>query len=224
MLQIAEGMNYLHGMGLVHRDLKPANIFMKCDNPPSESPVSAPLAESFWIAKISGFSDSKVKQESTAYGNQTLNIGTYMFMAPEVYELEHGEKEPEIFHPKKTDVYSFGLLCLAVLIGDPTPFPFPTDKMWNPSVRAFKDRVKKGKRPELPPNCPDRLSILIQRCWDGSPLNRPNFQDICTELRYIKGLLLTGMIISPPHHVDSNESSVSGDDYYPYHNSLFNTE
>jgi hypothetical protein len=89
----------------------------------------------------------------------------------------------------------------------------------NPTVWAFKDRVRKGKRPALPPNCPDRLSILIHRCWDGSPLNRPNFQDICTELRYIKGLLLTGMIISPPHHVHSNESSVSGDRFYPYHNS-----
>ncbi len=138
-------------------------------------------------------------------------------MAPEMYELEPGENKPEIFHPKKTDVYSFGLLCLSVLIGKPTPFP--RKELWNPTMKAFRDRVKNGKRPELPPNCPDRLSILIQRCWDGSPLNRPNFQDICTELRYIKGLLLTGMIISRPHHVHSNESSISGDCCYPYHNS-----
>jgi serine/threonine protein kinase len=217
MLQIAEGMNYLHGMGLVHRDLNSENILVKCDNPHAESPVPAPLAEPFWIAKISGFGVAKVTMESTAYGDQTINVGTLIFRAPETYALEPGEKEPEIFHPKKTDVYSFGLLCLAMLTGNATAFPMA--EQWNPTPKALIDRVKKGKRPELPPNCPDRLSILIQRCWDGSPLNRPNFQDICTELRYIKGLLLTGMIISPPHHLHSNESSVSGDCCYPYHNS-----
>jgi len=223
MLQIAEGMNYLHGMGLVHRDLKPENILVKKgDNPHAESPVPAPVAEPFWIAKISDFDNTKVKRESTLYRNQTIPLGTTMFMAPEAYELEPGEMVPEIFHPRKTDVYSFGLLCLAVLIGKSNPFPYT--ELRNPSVRAFKDRVRKGMRPKLPPNCPDHLSILIQRCWDGSPLKRPNFQDICTELRYIKGLLLTGMITSPPHHVYSNECSVSGDCCYPYHNSLYGVQ
>jgi hypothetical protein len=200
MLQIAEGMYYLHSMGLVHCDLKPENILVKCDNPPSECPVPAPLAEAFWTAKISGFGTAKVKLESTAYRDQTRRIGTTMFMAPEVYELEDGEKVPERFHPKKTDVYSFGLLCLAVLIGQPNPFPYT--ELLNPSLRAFKDRVRKGMRPKLPPNCPDHLSSLIQQCWDGNPVKRPDFHQICTTLRYLKGLqLLTGMIISQLHTV-----------------------
>jgi hypothetical protein len=169
MLQIAEGINYIHSMDLVHRDLKPENILVKRDCPASEDSMSAPQAESLWIAKVSDFGTMKLKMESTAYANQTRPVGTTMFMAPEGYELQDGDMQPERFHPKKTDVYSFGLICFCVLIGEPTPFP-PTE-VFNPSVKAFKERVQKGKRPQLPAYCPNSLSTLIQQCWDGNPVS-----------------------------------------------------
>ncbi|KAH9549243.1 hypothetical protein CY35_10G007800 [Sphagnum magellanicum] len=187
MLQIAEGMKYLHSKGLVHRDLKAANILIKCDGPGSESSMLDLVVKPLWIAKISDFGTTKVKLDSTAYANQTMNTGSTMYMAPEMYAVQRADQLPERCHPKKADVYSFGLICFAVLIGEPTPFP--VDELLKPTV--FKDRVRGGERPQLPPDCPSELSNLIQQCWDGNPDERPNFQEICTKLRHIKGLLLT---------------------------------
>jgi serine/threonine protein kinase len=194
MLQVAEGMKHLHSMGLVHRDLKPHNILVKKVQQvsfphrydPTRIPTSLPLLNPVWIAKVSDFGTSKAKNESTAYSHQTLPIGSTPYMAPEVYDVEPGDKKPERFHPMKTDVYSFGMLCFVMVTGKSSPFfSLPTKK--------FKDNVRQGKRPTLPPDCPARLSWLITRCWHKNPLSRPSFHDICRELRYIKGLLLTGI-------------------------------
>ncbi|CAK9237151.1 unnamed protein product [Sphagnum troendelagicum] len=192
MLQIAKGVRYLHSKNVVHRDLKPENILVKHDDSGPESLMLAPQVEHFWIAKVSDFGCAKEKMESMAYAGQTTNVGTTMFMAPEMYELENGVEQPERFHPMKTDVYSFALICFVVLTSESAPFPFK--ELMNPTVKAFKDRVRKGKRPELPPNCPVYLSDLIQQCWDGNPVKRPDFDYICTALRCIKDFLLTDVV------------------------------
>ena len=203
MLQIAEGIRYIHSKGLAHRDLKSPNILIKFPEP--SKPLGSPEPSDrdrtslkgndagcnnsrVFLVKVADFGLTKFKNASTRY--MTLNTGTRKWMAPEVYKVkdydEDEEQLPNRFHPFKTDVYSFGIVCFELLTGE-EPFA-------NSSQGGLYRRVKGGERPPIPADCPARLANLIQRCWDGNPRNRPEFHDICKELRYIKGLLLLGKL------------------------------
>jgi serine/threonine protein kinase len=117
-------------------------------------------------------------------------------MAPEVIEITKDKIDsdavqlPEIAHPLKADVYSFAIVCYEILTGKE---PFEGEK---PSDDLYKRIILEHERPKLPKICPRRLLSLIRRCWDHDPLCRPYFPEICKELRYIKGLLLTGTLIA----------------------------
>ncbi len=103
-------------------------------------------------------------------------------------------REPERFHSMKTEVYSFALACFVVLTSESTTIPFK--EVRDHSVKASKGHVQRGKRLELPPNCPFYLSDLVHEIWFGNPVKEPNFDCVCTELRHIKEFLLAGYIVS----------------------------
>lgn len=94
---IACGMCYLHGAGVVHRDLKPANI----------------LVSEHMQCKIADFGLSKVKQESMTLRSR---VGTPQYMAPELLSPDH------LPHNEKVDVYSFAIMLVEILSNE-QPFP-----------------------------------------------------------------------------------------------------
>ena len=210
MLQVAEGIRYIHSKGLAHRDLKSPNILIKFPKPskpwgppePSDTDWTLVKANNshcsnsrIFHVKVADFGLTKIKNASTTYSHQTFNTGTRKWMAPEVYmvnDYDEDEEEqlPDRFQPFKADVYSFGIVCFELLTGE-EPFA-------NSSLGGLYRRLKGGERPPLPVDCPARLANLIQHCWDGNPRNRPDFHDICKELRYIKGLLLLGKLSFRP--------------------------
>jgi hypothetical protein len=67
--------------------------------------------------------------------------------------------------------------------------------VWRSAQKCNEKLVKAGEhplRPKLRSECAERLNSSIQKCQDGNFHSRPDFHEICGELRYIKALLLRG--------------------------------
>jgi serine/threonine protein kinase len=180
MLQIAEGMKYIHSKKMAHRDIKSPNILLNLINPDD-------VRSRICAVKIADFGLTKMKDVTQTHDNQTLGTGTTRWMAPEAYRLAPGSMAKSRLNARKIDVYSFAIVCAEILSLD-NPFP---------NVLNVREHVGAGHRPILPDDCPDKLTTLIKSCWDPRPQERPEFEAICTELRCIKGILLRGLHTSP---------------------------
>ena len=183
MLQVGEGVNYLHNKMIAHRDLKSMNILVKR--------VEASDVELGYVqAKVVDFGLSKTKESSTTYSNMTYNMGTFRWMAPEVISLVASNQRSHgglIKMPKynfKCDIYSFGMVCFEILSGE---VPFQCEG----TPRDVKKKVLEGLRPKLPDYCPPMLKDLIEKCWSQEPKERPTMGDVCSQLRHLKYLLMT---------------------------------
>lgn len=195
MLQIGEGVKYLHQQGIVHRDLKSSNILVKLG--------SFEYAKSVRV-KVADFGISKRKERSSTCSPLTMHIGTTRWMAPEILGITCGEiagdSDPVkmLSYPFKVDIYGYALICYEILTGR-EPYGDLS------SLKELKRKVKdENLRPTLPPSCPLGVAILLQKCWDANPKTRPSFKDICKDLRHMLGLLLSGhssIILKPMSEV-----------------------
>jgi serine/threonine protein kinase len=97
ILQVCEGLAYVHAHGLVHRDLKPSNI----------------MVDDSRRVKLMDFGLVEVAGDAVSGGRGPV-VGTYRYMAP---EQAHGEV---VDH--RADLYSLGVILFEVVCGR-LPFP-----------------------------------------------------------------------------------------------------
>lgn len=147
-LDIARGMEFLHGRGIIHRDLKSLNI----------------LLDSRKRAKICDFGLIRMKSSAPMTGL----VGTSNWMAPEVLQSLP-------FYDEKVDVYSFGIVLWELLTGK-KPYQDP-DSETNP-LNLIVEITDENLRPVIPETCPPLLRSLIEACWQADPKLRPSFHKI----------------------------------------------
>lgn len=124
---VANGLDYAHGHGLIHRDIKPANIL---------------LSEGRTILADFGIARAMTVERSEQITMSGVSLGTAEYMSP---EQASGIRELDA----RCDVYALGCMVYEMLAGEP-PFTGPTEQAI--FARHLKEPPKSIRiiRPEIP--------------------------------------------------------------------------
>ncbi|KAF8626491.1 hypothetical protein AX17_006546 [Amanita inopinata Kibby_2008] len=150
LLEVAEGMQYLHHEGVIHGDLKGANIL---------------LGDDFHVR----IADFGLTRPSDATATKT-NAWSAYYTAPELFDVENDEVS--IKRTKKTDVFSFACLYYEIHFGC-----IPLGEVSGFAVGNWIKQGKRGKR-RPKPQLDDRAWRLIESCWSQDREMRPNANEI----------------------------------------------
>eukprot|EP01052_Picozoa_sp_SAG31_P021307 SAG31_NODE_1641_length_7664_cov_3.789954_4_plen_253_part_00 len=94
--QVAEGVRWVHSLGVCHRDLKLENILLSSDGR---------------TVKIADFGMSKDFHQSLAQTRQ--HIGTLAYLAPELFDDLAGG--PPAYSPEPIDVWAMGVMLFVMV-------------------------------------------------------------------------------------------------------------
>ncbi|KAJ1258288.1 hypothetical protein BS78_10G063900 [Paspalum vaginatum] len=154
-MDVAFGMEYLHGKNIVHFDLKSDNLLVNLRDP--QRP----------ICKVGDLGLSKVKCQTLISGGVR---GTLPWMAP---ELLNGSSS---LVSEKVDVFSFGIVMWELLTGE-EPY---AELHYGAIIGGI---VNNTLRPPVPETCDPQWRALMEQCWSSEPSERPSFTEIGKSLR-----------------------------------------
>ena len=132
MVQITQGLEYLHRNNIIHRDIKPANILVKEVEP--------------LILKLADFDVSKFFDPDIQTSVMSTNVGTLAFKAPEFFRRD---KDGKLNYDRSVDIYALGLTFLAMiqrnkLLIPRIETPQDDDELHNPIGATIANRMKYG--------------------------------------------------------------------------------
>lgn len=161
-VHVAEALTYLHSLSpklIIHRDLKSRNV----------------LVDERWDAKLSDFG---VSRESSSQVTRTLtaNIGSSLWMAPEIMLGEN--------YNESADVFSFG-----VVLTELDTHALPYQSVATPDGRrlpepAILHMVTMGSvQAEFSPESRADVVALGRRCLSLDPTVRPSARELVDQLQ-----------------------------------------
>jgi len=169
-LDAAKGVEYLHSKRLVHFDLKSGNLLLGYrDRRP--------------ICKVADFGLAREKAQTFVSG-VTSQRGTLPWIAPEILRTPDAVTEA-------ADVYSFAIVMWELWTGkepwENTNFHALMLQLANPELKLRPPipgaEEWDGPEGSAPPELAPGWRILMERCWEEDPNNRPPFTQIVKDLR-----------------------------------------
>ncbi|KAK7677083.1 hypothetical protein QCA50_019981 [Cerrena zonata] len=159
LLEISQGLEYLHDQDIVHGDVRGANILI-------DSQGHVKMAD-FGLAFFSGAS-------TVSFGPNAG--GATRWLAPELLEVEDKVRLPTY----ACDVFSFGRVCIELYTRQ-KPFP---DIILDIQVTPHVIRGGCPVRPscETGQEMSEELWELAQSCWSKEPTHRPTISQVVQNL------------------------------------------
>ncbi|KAF7373383.1 hypothetical protein MSAN_00547900 [Mycena sanguinolenta] len=167
LLQIAEGLAYLHSMKIVHGDLRGSNILVSDD-------WNACLAD-FGLASVIEDPASTTSGAGALITSTANHAGSLRWFAPELIA-------PTFFgcdrfvRTTASDVYAFACVCVELYTGSPPFFDV------SPDVAAML-KVVAGERPSRPESMSDHLWDLVTTAWAQHLRERTSMEKIIESMR-----------------------------------------
>lgn len=153
IMQLAEGIAFLHARGVIHRDVKPSNAIVVGG--------TVKLLD-FGLALERHRQDDDVARESRI-------VGTAAYLAPEY--LERLVVSPQM------DVYALGVLAYELCTGQP-----PFGGTLHVLARLHSGRLKIPRVSELNPEIPPELDDIIDSMLASDPDQRPSALEVAVRL------------------------------------------
>jgi serine/threonine protein kinase len=159
--QVNSVLEAAHAEGIVHRDLKPDNIMV----------VRTDDSEDF--VKVLDFGIAKMRFEEE--GEERITQAGLVFGTPEYMSPEQARGH-EV--DSRSDLYGVGMLLYEMLAGQSPFFGDDLMQMLTAQITA--------PAPELPPEVPKPLRLLVARLLEKDPASRPqSASELDRELRSI---------------------------------------
>lgn len=203
VLQMLEGLAYLHQSGIVHRDIKPANILLDHNGVIKYVDFGAAMViarQGKTLAAMDHYKDGSGtgKEPHNQRKNQKSVTGTPMYMSPELVrgEASHGQSRHG-----SMDIWSLGCVILEMATGL---------RPWNgvDNEWAIMYKIAQGNQPHLP--TPNQLSDMgidfIKRCFETDPSKRPSAVEL---LQHEWIVTIRQQVVAEPSTPTGSEGSSS---------------
>ncbi|KAJ7128247.1 kinase-like domain-containing protein [Mycena filopes] len=173
LLEIAQGLEYLHSMNIVHGDLRGTNILI--------SDEGGACVSDFGLATTFSTGDTT----ASGLAASSNHGGTVRWFAPELIEPARFGCE-RFQRTTASDVYAYGCVCLELHTGSP-PFAHLTD-----TAAMFK--VIGGERPEHAQTMSLEMRRLVSSAWAADLLGRPSgsIREAVATMQHIVQEVVTG--------------------------------